>query len=73
MVAEVGRAGGKGAPRRKMKGSRPSNKSDNFRLHANKIKVLNLQELPSVEEVYMFTATGEVIEFTKPKSIFVSF
>jgi nascent polypeptide-associated complex subunit beta len=59
--------GGKGTPRRKVvRKSKPSAAQDDKKLQGA-LKKLNVQPIPGVEEVNMFTEDGNVLHFTAPK------
>jgi nascent polypeptide-associated complex subunit beta len=60
------RIGGKGTPRRKVKKAHKSSGADDKKLQSS-LKKLNVQPLPSIEEVNMFKEDGQVIHFTAPK------
>ncbi|KLO14104.1 NAC-domain-containing protein [Schizopora paradoxa] len=66
-AATANRIGGKGTPRRKVvPKSRASTAQDDKKLQGA-LKKLNVQPIPSVEEVNMFREDGNVLHFTTPK------
>ncbi|PKK79806.1 transcription factor BTF3 4 [Rhizophagus irregularis] len=60
------RIGGKGTPRRKVKKVYKTATNDDKKLQTT-LKKLNVQSIPSIEEVNMFKEDGNVIHFTTPK------
>ena len=58
--------GGKGTPRRKVKKIYKTVNNDDKKLQST-LKKLNVQHVPSIEEVNMFKEDGSVIHFTNPK------
>ncbi|KAG9296067.1 hypothetical protein G9A89_011919 [Geosiphon pyriformis] len=60
------RIGGKGTPRRKVKKAHKTALNDDKKLQST-LKKLNVQAIPSIEEVNMFKDDGNVIHFTAPK------
>ncbi|KAI4789052.1 nascent polypeptide-associated complex subunit beta [Aureobasidium sp. EXF-8845] len=57
---------GKGTPRRKVKKVNRSGGGDDKKLQAA-LKKMNVQPIPSIEEVNMFKSDGNVIHFAAPK------
>ena len=57
---------GKGTPRRKVKKVHKSTGTDDKKLQTT-LKKMNVQPIPSIEEVNMFKADGNVIHFSAPK------
>ncbi|KAK9717733.1 Nascent polypeptide-associated complex subunit beta [Basidiobolus ranarum] len=60
------RIGGKGTPRRKVKKTTKASGVDDKKLQGL-IKKLNVQPIPTIEEVNMFKDDGKVLHFTAPK------
>nr|CAG8442058.1 2237_t:CDS:2 [Entrophospora candida] len=60
------RIGGKGTPRRKVKKVYKTVNNDDKKLQST-LKKLNVQAIPTIEEVNMFKEDGSVIHFTNPK------
>lgn len=65
-LQEQVRIGGKGTPRRKLKKVHKNAASDNQKMQGA-LKKLNVQPIPSIEEVNMFRADGQVVHFVNPK------
>ncbi|CAJ0862480.1 3225_t:CDS:2 [Entrophospora sp. SA101] len=61
------RIGGKGTPRRKVKKVYKTVNNDDKKLQST-LKKLNVQAIPTIEEVNMFKEDGSVIHFTNPKA-----
>ncbi|KAK9710515.1 Nascent polypeptide-associated complex subunit beta [Basidiobolus ranarum] len=60
------RIGGKGTPRRKVKKTTKTTGADDKKLQGL-IKKLNVEPIPTIEEVNMFKDDGKVLHFTAPK------
>lgn len=60
------RTGGRGSVRRKKKAIRKTATQDDKRLQST-LKKLNVNTIPSIEEVNIFKSDGKVIHFSNPK------
>ncbi|KMS93392.1 hypothetical protein BVRB_031940, partial [Beta vulgaris subsp. vulgaris] len=60
------RTGGRGTVRRKKKAVRKTATQDDKRLQST-LKKLNVNTIPTIEEVNLFKSDGKVIHFTNPK------
>ncbi len=65
-LAEQARIGGKGTARRKRKVVHKTPAGDDKKLQAT-LKKLNLNTIPSIEEVNMYRADGTMIHFKNPR------